>query len=243
MYKPEISLEKLLTAGAHFGHQMRRHNPKMRDYMFASKEGIFVFDLIKTKSKLEEALVRIYEVSKSGEDILILGTKKQSKDKVEEVAKEVGISYIIERWLGGTFTNFDQIKRSIRGLSDLKEKHSKAKSLGYTKKERLLMDRKIQKMTKTLGGIMEIEKLPAMMIVIDTHKEYSAMLEAKRVGVETVGVCDSNGDPALVDWVIPMNDDAVAGVEYVLELIRDAVAAGKKDLAGKAKKTKKAKEE
>lgn len=231
---PDISAKTLLDAGAHFGHQARRWNPKMAPYLYGVQEGVHVFDLIKTKALLEEALNALKLAAKEGKTILFLGTKKQAKEKTKEVAMACGCPYVYERWLGGTLTNFEQIKKSLTKLSDMKAKMASGEYNKFTKKERLLIDREIERLERFFGGLSGLEKAPDVMVIIDTHKEISAVKEARNVGVATVGITDSNADPTLVDYPIPMNDDAQKAVEYVLELMKEAIQEGR----GKSKSVK-----
>ncbi len=223
----KVDSKKLLEAGAHFGHQARRWNPKMAPYLYGVQDKVHVFDLIKTKQMLEEALEVLKKASKQGKKILILGTKKQAKEWIAKVAQEVGCFYVNERWLGGTFTNFDQIKKSTQKLADLKNKMQKGEFNSFTKKERLLIEREIARLTRFFGGIAEMEKLPDFLFVVDTKRESGAIKEARVKGVETIAIVDSNSDPTLVDYPIPMNDDATRAIEYVLSLVKEAILEGK----------------
>ena len=232
----KISLEELLDAGAHFGHQSRRWNPKMAQYIYGVQEGVHVFDLVKTKEALEAALEAIKNAAASGKIILLLGTKKQARQKVIEVGQETGIPYVSERWLGGTLTNFDQMKISLSKLAEMKTKIASGDYDKFTKKERLLIEREITRLERFFGGITSLEKIPDMMIIVDTHKEDGAVREARRLKVEIVGIVDSNSDPTLVDYPIPMNDDASKAVEYVLGLIKEAILEGKKKVKKVIKK-------
>ncbi len=218
-----ITLEKLLESGAHLGHQAKRWNPKMSQYLYGVKDGVSVFDLAKTKEALEEALDVLKKAKKDGKVILFVGTKKQAKEKVEEVAKAAGQPYIVERYLGGTLSNFDQIVRSIKKINDLKAQFAAGEYGDYTKKEKLLLSRKIEKMENIYGGILTMAKLPDMLFVVDTHNEIGAVKEATRLKIPVVGIVDSNADPDMVDYPIPMNDDATAAIELVLDLIKEAL--------------------
>ena len=222
----KISLEELLEAGAHFGHQAKRWNPKMASYLYGIQEGVHVFDLTKTKVAMEEALDVLKNAAKEGKNILILGTKKQCKEKIIEIGKETGMPYVSERWLGGTLTNFDQMKRSISKLSEMKTKMAAGEYKKYTKKERLLLEREITSLERFFGGISTLEKLPDMLFVVDTHKETQAVKEALKMKIETIGIVDSNSDPTVVDYPIPMNDDAAKALEYVLDLVKKAILEG-----------------
>ena len=195
--KKAVSLEELLEAGAHFGHQSRRWNPKMAPYLYGVVEGIHIFDLPKTKAALEEALGALTEAASAGKVILLLGTKKQVKDKIIEVGQATDCPYVSERWLGGTLTNFEQMKRTIE---------------------------------RFLGGISSLKALPDVLFVVDTHKEKGAIKEAVKSKIETVGIVDSNADPMVVDYPIPMNDDASKALSYVLDLVKEAILEGKKKI-------------
>lgn len=231
----KISLEKLLQGGAHFGHQVRRWNPKMEEYIYSDQKGIHLIDLTKTKECLDAALEKIKKVSKEGKKILIVGTKKQIKDKVRDIAKEVGIYYVNERWLGGTLTNFEQVKKSAVKLQKMKEDLLGGKYDKYTKKEKLLMEREIQRLERYFSGVKGMDSVPDLLIIFDIRKEKGAVKEANFKGVETVAVVDTNCDPTSVDFPIPMNDDAKNALEYVLDLIKEAVLEGR----GKSAKAEK----
>lgn len=224
----KVSAEELLERGAHFGHQSKRWNPKMGQYLYGEEGGVHVFDLIKTKKLLEEALEFLKSAAKEKKSILFVGCKKQAQDKTREVAETTGSSYFTERWLGGTLTNFDQIKKSIKKLADMKEKMTNGEYNSFTKKERLLIDREIARLERYFGGISELEKVPDILVVIDTHKEESAIREANSKSIKIVGIVDSNADPEAITYPIPMNDDASKAVEYVLDLMKDAILEGKK---------------
>lgn len=223
MAKIKVSLEDLLKAGAHFGHQTKRWNPKMEEYLYGSENGVHVFDLTKTKPAIEEALEFLSQAKKEGKTILLLGTKKQIKNTVAQVADELGIPYVNERWLGGTISNFDMIKRSIKNLTEMEENKSAGFYNKYTKKERLLIDREIVRLQRFFGGVRNLTRVPDVIFVIDTKNEASAIREAKRGKVKIVGIADSNSDPTDLDYVIPMNDDASKALEYILNLVKEAL--------------------
>ena len=232
----KISLEELLEAGAHFGHQTKRWNPKMEEYLYGQENGVHIFDLTKTKPAIEEALAFLTGSVKEGKVVVLLGTKKQVKEKVKEVAVKAGIPYVNERWLGGTISNFEQIKRSLKKLSEMKETMASGGYSEFTKKERLLIEREITRLERFFGGLTGVEKSPDVIFVVDVKKEISAVKEAARKGVVVIGIVDSNSDPDLVDYVIPMNDDAAKAVEYILDKVGEAIADGK----SKSKPAKKA---
>jgi len=224
----KVSLDELVETGAHFGHQSRRWNPKMKPFLYGIKDGVHVFDLTKTREKLAEALDLLEKASKEKKKILFLGTKKQAREKIKEVAKEAGCFYVNERWLGGTFTNFDQMKKSTMKLADMKSKMESGEYKNFTKKERLLIEREIARLERFFGGIADISEVPEVLVVVDTKREMGAIKEAIIKGVDTVAIVDSNCDPTIVDYPIPMNDDATKAIAYVLELMRDAILEGKK---------------
>lgn len=231
----KVDVKKLLETGAHFGHQARRWNPKMAPYLFGIQDGVHVFDLIKTKKALDEALKALSEAGKKGNKILLVGTKKQAKDKVREVGQSSGCFFVTERWLGGTLTNFDQIKKSLTKLADMKKKMEGGEYKNFTKKERLLIEREIERLERFFGGLTGLEDLPDMLFIVDTKRQSGAVKEAKEKGIEVAGIVDSNSDPTLIDYPIPMNDDATRAVGYVLDKVSEAILEGKK---GKSKSKK-----
>jgi small subunit ribosomal protein S2 len=235
----KISPEELLEAGAHYGHQSRRWNPKMAEYLYGIENGVHVFDLIKTQACLKEALSFLTESVKEGKVVLLLGAKKQIKEKIAEIGKETGCPYISERWLGGTLTNFEQIKKSIKRLAEMKVNMSSGAYNKYTKMERLLLEREIARLEKFFGGLTNLEKMPEVLFVVDTHREASAIREALKAKITTVGIVDSNSDPSVIDYPIPMNDDASKALELVLNWIKEALLEGKKAEKKAIKKEKK----
>lgn len=234
----KISLKELLEAGAHFGHQARRWNPKMAPYLYGTQEGVHVFDLVKTKSALEEALEAIKTAVAEGKVILLLGSKKQAREKIIEIGTETVVPYVSERWLGGTLTNFEMIKKSLTKLSEMKAKMAAGEYNKFTKKEKLLLEREIARLERFFGGMSSLEKTPDVLFVVDTHKEAGAVKEARKSKVTVIGIVDSNADPTLIDYPIPMNDDAAKAVEYVLGLVKEAIVEGKKKVK-KVQKTEK----
>lgn len=234
-----ISLEDLLESGAHFGHQVKRWNPKVKEFVYGEQDGVHIFDLVKTKEALELALAEITKVVKSGGQVLLLATKKQAKAKALEILQETGISVVTERWLGGTITNFGQLKRSIDALADMKVKFSSGYYAKYTKKERLLLEREKERLERFFGGITNLTRTPDLLIVVDIKKEITAIKEANRKNVPIIGLVDTNSDPNLVDFPVPMNDDATKALELVLGYIKEAVLEGQ----GKSSVTKTVKAE
>lgn len=230
----KVSLEDLLNSGAHFGHQTKRWNPKMGEYLYGSDNGVHIFDLTKTKPLLEEALEFISKSAKEGKVILLLGTKKQIKEKVAEVGESLEIPYVNERWLGGTISNFPQMQKSLKKMEEMAANVTAGFYNKYTKKERLLIDREITRLQRFFGGIKNLKSFPDVLFVIDTKREAGAVHEANTKKVPVVGIVDSNSDPDMIDYPIPMNDDASKALEYVLDLFSQAVKEGK----GKIEKVK-----
>ena len=227
MANVKVSLEELLDSGAHFGHQTRRWNPKMGEYLYGQENGVHIFDLTKTKPQIEEALSFLTRSVKEGKTVLILGTKKQIKDKVAEVAQKAGVPYVNERWLGGIISNFPQMQKSIKKMEEMKSNMVAGLYNKYTKKERLLIDREITRLERFFGGIKTLTNVPDILFVIDTKREAGAVYEANAKKVKVVGIVDSNSDPDLVDYPIPMNDDASKALEYILDLFKQTVKEAK----------------
>ncbi len=230
-----VGLEELLEAGAHFGHQVRRWNPKMDGYIWSARDGVHIFDLMVTAQKLDEACKFLYEEAKKGKTIVMVGTKRQAAEIVKEEAVKAGVFYVVERWLGGTITNWGQIKGRIDKLVEMKDKRDKGDFKKYTKREQVLIDREIDRLERFFGGLVGLKKQPDILFVVDTHKERIAVREAKNKGVVVVGVVDSNANPEIIDHVIPANDDAVRSIKIVVEAIGKALGMGVKEF-GKIKK-------
>lgn len=230
-----VSLEDLIKAGAHFGHQARRWNPKMASYIHSEQEGIHVIDLIQTKKELEDALAFLTTAVKEGKNILIVGTKKQAKDLVAQAARDAGVYYVNERWLGGTLTNFRQIKASTEKLTKTKADLARGEYADYTKKEIVLLEREIARLERFFGGIVGLAAAPDVLVIIDTKREFAAVREARTTGVPIVGLVDTNADPTIITHSIPMNDDATKALEYVLNLFKEAILEGKKGAGEKVK--------
>ena len=224
---PEVSLKTLIETGAHFGHQTKRWNPKMEEYLYGDKEGVHIFDLVKTKALLDEALNFLKDAAKAKKTILFVGTKKQAKEKVKQVALETESFFINERWLGGILTNFAQIKKTTQKLIDFRKNLVAGEYKNRTKKERLLIEREIAKLEKFFGGLVGMTQIPDILVIIDVKRESTAVKEAAFKDVVTVAVVDSNSDPTNLNYPIPMNDDAGKAVEYVLDLFKDAILEGK----------------
>ena len=223
----KVSLKDLLEAGAHFGHQARRWHPKMENYLFGVRDGVHIFDLAKTKEGLENAAAFVREIAARGGKIIFVGTKRQAQAIVKEEAKKANMPFVDQRWLGGTITNWEQIKKRIDRLLDMKEKREKGEYKKYTKKEQLLLDREIRSLERKIGGLVELKNLPEAIFVVDIKREEIAVREAKRKGILVVAIVDSNSDPGLVDYVIPANDDAVGAIKLIVSMIGGAAREGR----------------
>lgn len=232
----DISLKTLLEAGCHFGHQTVRWNPKMRPYIFEAREGVHIFDLVKTKEGLIEAANYLKDLVSQGGRVLFVGTKRQAREIVEKAAKEAGMPYVTVRWLGGIITNFDQIKKSLKKMADLKQGKIDGTFSKYTKKENLLIDREIARLEHFFGGLAGMDSLPEAVLVIDAKNENNAVREASRLGLKIVGLVDTNSDPDLIDYVIPANDDAVKSIELIINYLTEAIKEGQKEKAQNEKK-------
>lgn len=220
-------MKQLLEAGVHFGHQTRRWNPKMAEYIFTERNGIYIIDLQKTVKKVEEAYFFIREVAMNGEDVLFVGTKKQAQDSIKEEAERAGQFYVNARWLGGMLTNFKTIRKRIERLNQLIEMEQNGVFDVLPKKEVIKLKAEMEKLEKYLGGIKNMNKLPGAMFVVDPRKERNAILEARKLGIPVVAIVDTNCDPDEVDYVIPGNDDAIRAVKLIAAKIADAVIEGR----------------
>ena len=222
-----ISMKQLLEAGVHFGHQTRRWNPKMAEYIFTERNGIYIINLQKTVKKVIEAYNFIKEVAESGEEILFVGTKKQAQDSIKEEAERVGMYYVNARWLGGMLTNFKTIRKRIDRLNQLEKMESDGTFDLLPKKEVSKLKLEAEKLDKYLGGIKEMKKIPGAMFVVDPKKEKIAIAEAKKLGIPVVAIVDTNCDPDEVDYVIPGNDDAIRAVKLIASTIGNAIIEGR----------------
>jgi small subunit ribosomal protein S2 len=223
----EISLKELLEAGCHFGHQARRWNPKMKPYLYDVREGVHIFDLAKTKEGLEAAQEFLKKAAAEGKVIVLVGTKRQAWSVIVEEAKNAGVPYVNQRWIGGTITNWEQIKKRLDKLAEMKKAREKGEYQKYTKKERLLLDREILLLEKTYGGLSGLEKVPEVLFIVDVKKENVAVKEAIKKGVELVAIVDSDSDPDGIDYVVPANDDAVGSIKFLTIKIAEAIKEGR----------------
>jgi len=220
---PEITLQQLLMSGAHFGHLTRRWNPKMKPYIFMERSGIYIIDLKKTLANLLTACEVITKITQGGEKVLFVGTKKQAKDIVRVEAERCGMPYVTERWLGGMLTNFSTIKKSIKHLKNLEKMAMDGTYDNITKKEILRIERKKEKLEKSLGGIKEMNRLPGGIFIVDTKKEAIAVAEADKLNIPIFGIVDTNSDPDPIDYPIPANDDAFKSISLIIHTVADAV--------------------
>lgn len=224
----ETSKMNMLKAGVHFGHKKAKKHPKMDQYIYTMRNSISIIDLGKTMIKLNEALGFVKEIASKGGIILFVGTKKQAKKVIKEEAERCGMPYVSERWLGGTFTNFEKISGSIKRLERMAaDKESGELEKKYNKKERLEIDREIKRIEKKFGGIKAMKKLPEAIFVVDIKEEETAIMESNSKNVPVIAIVDTNADPSLIDYLIPSNDDAVGAIKLMTKAIADAVIEGK----------------
>ena len=222
-----ISMKQLLEAGVHFGHQTRRWNPKMKEYIFTERNGIYIIDLQKTVKKIDEAYYFIRDLAMEGGTVLFVGTKKQAQESIEQEAKRCEMFYVNQRWLGGMLTNFKTIQSRINKLRKIEKMEADGDFDLLPKKEVIQLKAEQEKLEKNLGGIKEMKKLPSAMFVVDPRKEHIAILEAKALGIPVVAIVDTNCDPDEADYPIPGNDDAIRAVKLIASKIADAVLEGR----------------
>ncbi len=230
-----VSMKQLLEAGVHFGHQTRRWNPKMAPFIFMDRNGIHIIDLQQTVTRLNEAYKFVEQLAARGETILFVGTKKQAQEAVAEEARRCGMYYVNQRWLGGMLTNFQTIQLRIRYLRDLEARRDQGDFERLPKKEAQRLQDDIARLERTLGGIKEMRRLPNAVFIIDTRKERTAVLEARRLEIPIIALADTNSDPDEIDYPIPANDDAIRAVRLLSSKIADAVIEGRRDLEAQQK--------
>jgi small subunit ribosomal protein S2 len=233
----EVSLKELLEAGAHFGHQTRRWNPKMRPYIYGARGGIHIIDLAKSSEGLKAAIEFAGKTAENGGEILFVATKRQAKDIVKAAAIDAGMPYVVERWLGGMITNFRTVKMQINRLKKLEaQTESGELAENYNKKEQGVLTEEMTKLEHIFGGIKNMDGMPAAMFVIDAPREHTAILEARKSGIPVIAIADTNADPDLIDYAIPANDDAIKTITIVTKAIAEAAKAGKAKHAASAAK-------
>jgi len=223
---PKIGMKQLLEAGVHFGHQTRRWNPKMKPYIFGARNGIHIIDLQKTVKLFDKAYDFIVKTVSDGYSLMFVGTKKQAHDSVVEESERCGMFYVVNRWLGGTLTNFQTIRKSINRLKDLETMKREGTLSRYTKKEALGMEKEMVKLEKNLGGIKNMDDLPGAVFIVDPKKEHIAIREARKLGIPVVAIADTNCDPDEIDYIIPGNDDAIRAIRLVCSKMADACIQG-----------------
>ncbi len=240
----ETLIKQLLEAGVHFGHQTKRWNPKMGKFIFGERSGIYIIDLQQTAQRLKTAGEFLKDLATAGQNVLFVGTKKQAQDIIFSEAARCGMFYVNERWLGGTLTNFQTIRKSVERLQDLQAMRAPESTASLSKKEKAVLDKEIAKLKKKISGIVQMQRLPAALVIIDPKKEETAVREARRLSIPVVALLDTNCDPEDVDYPIPGNDDAIRSIKLVVSIIADSVLAGRqKYLDTKEPKKKKEGEE
>lgn len=223
-----LTMKSMLDAGVHFGHQKERWNPKMKPFVYTSRGGIHIIDLQKTLTKAKEAMQFVENMAADGQRLIFVGTKKQAEETIQSAAKRCGQYFVTKRWLGGTLTNFVTIKQSIDRLRKIDQMREKGELDFFSKKERSSIEKEYMKLNDYLEGIREMKEPAGMLFVVDINKEHIAVLEAKKLGIKVVGICDTNSDPNLIDYPIPGNDDAIRSIKLFSEMIADAYLAGAK---------------
>ena len=218
--------QQLLEAGVHFGHLRKKWNPKMLPYIFAEKKGIHIIDLNKTTESLQEVAGVLKQIARSGKKIMFVGTKKQAKEIVTECARRINMPFATERWLGGMLTNFNTVRKSVKKMQSIDKMLGDGSAESLTKKERLQLQRDRDKMDKVLGGISQLGRVPAALFIVDIGHEHIALAEAKRLGITTFGIVDTNCDPNKVDFAIPGNDDATKSIAIITQYVTAAIAEG-----------------
>lgn len=224
-----INMKELLEAGVHFGHQTRRWNPKMKNYIFGQRNGIYIIDLQKTIKIFKEALEFLKDVTVDGKEVLMVGTKKQAQDIIKDYAEKCEASYINQRWIGGVLTNFSTIRRSVEKLIELEEMKEDGRWDLMSKKDQSKMEKVYKKLSKNLGGIKKMPELPGALFVIDSIKEEIAIREAQKLKIPIVAVVDTNGDPENIDYPVPGNDDAVRAIELFTSKVAEVIMEGRKE--------------
>ena len=222
-----VAMKQLLEAGVHFGHQTRRWDPKMAEYIFQARNGIHIIDLQKTSKKIDEAYAFLKEQVEEGKTVLFVGTKKQAQECVKEAAEKSGMYYVDQRWLGGMLTNFETIRARVQRLKDLEKMQEDGTFDVLPKKEVILLKKEMAKLERNLGGIKDMEKIPGVIFLVDPKKEHIAVLEAKKLGIPVIGLVDTNCNPEEVDYAIPGNDDAIRAVKLITDVMANAIIEGK----------------
>lgn len=221
-----ITMKQLLEAGVHFGHQSRRWNPKMKQYIYTERNGIYIIDLKKTLKMMRDACKFVRDAVADGKTVLFVGTKKQAKDSIFEAARDCNMYFVNNRWLGGMLTNFRTVRRSVLRMMEIERMEQDGTIQHYTKKEQSQLVKERESLEKNLGGVKKMEQLPGVMFIVDPHKEEIAVKEARKLKIPIVAIVDTNCDPDVIDWVIPGNDDAIRAVKLISQKIAESVAEG-----------------
>ncbi len=225
------SMQDLLSAGVHFGHKVSRGHPRMKSYIFGARDGVHIIDLAKSEELLKEATQAAYELGKQGKTLLIVGTKKQAQEIVKDLALQAESPYMNKRWVGGFFTNFDEVRKNTKMLNDLKVAQDKGELSMYTKREQLLISRKLEKYHTELGGIANVDKLPDAIFLVDAVSDITAVKEANRMKIMLIGLSDTNTDPTWFDYPVPANDDGIKSIKLICETVIGAYIKGKKEFS------------
>lgn len=223
----KLDVEEMAQAGLHFGHRVSRLHPRMRPYIYGIKNTVHLIDLEKAVLKLKEALKFIQDLTAKGQTLLLVGTKIQVKGLIKEMGREFNLPYVVERWLGGTFTNFEELQKRIDYFKDLEKKQKEGGLEKFTKKEKMEIAEELQKLERKFGGLKDLKKLPEAVFVCDMKKDKLACKEARRKGIKVIGIADTNIDPTLADYPIPANDDAISSLQYILGKVREAIVRGR----------------
>lgn len=225
------NMQDLLEAGVHFGHQVRRGNPRMKPYIYGVRDGVHIIDLAKSEEMLKEAAAAAFKLGKEGKVMLLVGTKKQAREIIEGLAKEVSVPFLTSRWVGGLLTNFDEIRRNFKKLNDLKAEKEKGGLSHLTKKEQLLINRKLEKYQSEFGGVADMEKIPEAIFLVDAAADITAVKEAQRMKLVSIGFSDTNTDPGWLDYPVAANDDGIKSIKLIAETLIRAYGEGKKSSA------------
>lgn len=237
-----VSLKALLEAGCHFGHKADRWHPKAHTFIYQKRDGIHIIDLAKTKSGLEKAAEFLREIGATGKTALFIGTKRQAAAIIKEEAEKAGAAYLVERWIGGFLTNWEQIHANLEKIRRLKEEETTGGWKKYPKHERVKLGRYVRKLERLYGGVLELRAVPDVLVLVDIKREDVALQEGKNIGAKIVGIVDTNSDPTFVDYVIPANDDAVGSISFLVQYLAAAYKEGKEQLAKDTEKAAKAEE-
>lgn len=239
----EIEIKDLLEAGVYFGHPSRQFDPRSKPYLYGKRQGIYIIDIEKTVEKLKEAGEFLKKIASEGKKILLVGTKKQAQTVIKEIAERCEMPYVNYRWIGGTLTNFKEIRKRIERLKEIEEYETSGKIDLYTKKEKAMIMKEKEELQKKFGGIRDMEDFPDALVVVDVRREINAIKEAKKVNIPVVGIVDTNGNPELVDYPIPGNDDGFKSINLLLSILSEYIIEGKKEVAYIPEEKKEAEEE